>query len=93
MGPYAGVGYNLSLCLLKSRLQHIYYGKPHREIRLKDANPIAGVFQNIDPPPPSPPGECVSPFNAGGGHTRRVERGVGGQYFGRRQAQLCTLLM
>jgi len=36
------------------------------------------VFQNIDPPPPSPPCECVTPaFVAGGGHTRRVERGVG----------------
>jgi hypothetical protein len=36
------------------------------------------VFQNIDPPPPSPPGECVPPaFVAGGGHTRRVVRGVG----------------
>jgi hypothetical protein len=35
------------------------------------------VFQNIDPPPPSPPGECVPPaFVAGGGHTHRVERGV-----------------
>jgi hypothetical protein len=22
---------------------------------------MSGVFQNIDPPPPSPPGECVSP--------------------------------
>jgi hypothetical protein len=49
------------------------------------------VFQNIDPPPPSPP-ECVPPaFVAGGGHTRRVERGVGGQYFGSRNTQLCTL--
>ncbi len=46
-------------------------------------------FQNIDPPPPSPPGECA--FVAGGGHTRRVEKGVGGQYFGRRKTQLCTL--
>jgi hypothetical protein len=55
---------------------------------------MAGVFQNIDPPPPpSPPGECVPPvFGAGGGHNRRVERGVGGQYFGRRKTQLCTLL-
>jgi hypothetical protein len=50
------------------------------------------VFQNIDPPPPSPPGECVPPaFVAGGGHTCRVERGVGGQYFGKRKTQLCTL--
>jgi hypothetical protein len=36
------------------------------------------VFQNNRPPPPSPPGECVPPaFVAGGGHTHRVERGVG----------------
>jgi hypothetical protein len=50
------------------------------------------VFQNIDLPPPSPPGECVPPaFVVGGGHTRRVERGVGGQYVGRRKTQLCTL--
>jgi hypothetical protein len=27
---------------------------------------MSGVFQNIDPPPPSPPGECVPPaFGAG----------------------------
>jgi hypothetical protein len=39
---------------------------------------MAGVFQNIGPPPPSPPGECVPPaFGAGGGHTRLVERGWG----------------
>jgi hypothetical protein len=37
------------------------------------------------PPSPSPPGECVPPaFVAGGGQTRRAERGMGGQYFGRR---------
>jgi hypothetical protein len=45
---------------------------------------MSGVFQNIDPPPPtpSPPGECVPAhaFGAGGGHTRWVERGLGGQY-------------
>jgi hypothetical protein len=41
------------------------------------------VFQNIDLPPPSPPGECVPPvFGVGGGHTRWVEKGVGDQYFG-----------
>jgi hypothetical protein len=39
---------------------------------------MAGVFQNIDPPPLSPPGECASPaFGAGGGHIRWLERGVG----------------
>jgi hypothetical protein len=39
---------------------------------------MSGVFLNIDPSPPSPPGECVSPaFGAGGGHTRWVEKGWG----------------
>jgi hypothetical protein len=55
---------------------------------------MAGVFQNIDSPPPSPPGECVPrAFGAGVGHTRWLERWVEGQYFGRRQAQICTLRM
>jgi hypothetical protein len=48
---------------------------------------MAGVCQNIDPPQPSLPGECVPPaFGAGGGHIRWLEGvGGGGQYFGRRQ--------
>jgi hypothetical protein len=51
---------------------------------------MSGVFQNIDPTPPSPPGECVPPrlvrgedtlagWSTGGG------KGGGGQYFGRRR--------
>jgi hypothetical protein len=37
-------------------------------------------------PSPSPPSECVTPtFVARGGQTRRAERGMGGQYFGRRE--------
>ncbi len=57
---------------------------------------MSRVFQNIDPPPPSPPGEFVPPAFCAGrgrGHTRCVERGVGGQYFGRRETQLSTLHM
>jgi hypothetical protein len=49
-------------------------------------NPISLVFQNIDPPSPSPPGESVlPPQHRRGVHTRRAERGMGGQYFGRRE--------
>jgi hypothetical protein len=36
----------------------------------------------------SMPGECEHPaFVAGGGQTRRAERGMGGQYFGRRDSR------
>jgi hypothetical protein len=34
MGPYAGVDYNLTLCRLQSRLQHIYHGQPMPELTL-----------------------------------------------------------
>jgi hypothetical protein len=55
------------------------------ERSLQEANPIFIVFQNIDPPSLSPLGECVLPaFVVGGGQTRRAEKGMGGQYFGRR---------
>jgi hypothetical protein len=55
---------------------------------------MSGVFQNIDPPNPSPPGECVPPRLWCGGRTHSLGgEGVGGQYFGRRQTQLCTLHM
>ncbi len=36
MGPYAGVDYNLTLCPLQSRLQHIYHGQPYARV---DLNP------------------------------------------------------
>jgi hypothetical protein len=54
------------------------------------------VFQNIDPPPLSPWRWCYlypPPLWEGGGgrRTRRAERGVGGQYFGRRETQDCPL--
>jgi hypothetical protein len=45
-------------------------GQTRRGIKLYEANPISGVFQNIYPPTPSPPSECVLPP-----HQRR---GVGG---------------
>jgi hypothetical protein len=38
---------------------------------------MSGVFRNIDPPPPL---RCTPRLWCAGGHTRWVERGVGGQY-------------
>jgi hypothetical protein len=37
MGPYAGGGYNLTLCPLQSRIQHIYHGQPYARV---DPNPM-----------------------------------------------------
>jgi hypothetical protein len=37
LSPYAGVDYNLTLCQLQSRLQHIYHGQPFARV---DLNPI-----------------------------------------------------
>jgi hypothetical protein len=39
MGPYTGVDYNLTLCPLQSRLQHIYHGQPYAKV---DLNPMLG---------------------------------------------------
>jgi hypothetical protein len=43
---------------------------------------MSGVFQNIDPHPLYRPASVYTPaFGAGGGHTRLLERGVGGSIF------------
>jgi hypothetical protein len=39
---------------------------------------MSRVFQNTDPPPPQRPANVYPPPGAGGGHTRQVEKGVGG---------------
>jgi hypothetical protein len=47
---------------------------------------VSRVYQNIDPPTPFPPSECVlPPHQRRGVHNRRAVRGMGGQYFGRRE--------
>ncbi len=40
MGPYARVDYNLTLCPLQIRFQHIYNGQPYARV---DLNPYARV--------------------------------------------------
>jgi hypothetical protein len=52
-------------------LEHLY----RREIILWEVNPMSDVFQNIDPPPPSPPGECVPSAFGGGEDTLAGWRG------------------
>jgi hypothetical protein len=42
---------------------------------LYEANFMAGVFHNIDPPPPSPSGECVPPPLVRGEDTLARRRG------------------
>jgi hypothetical protein len=43
------------------------------------------VFQNIDPPPSTAPGECVPPAVVAGVHTGRVGGGGGGSIFWKTQ--------
>jgi hypothetical protein len=54
----------------------------HKELTYVEYSAVSGVFQIIDPPPPTPPSECVLPRTKDGGgggvHTRRTVRGVGG---------------
>jgi hypothetical protein len=54
---------------------------------------MSGVFQNIDPHPLTARRVCTvyPPPLVRGEDTRWVESGVGDQYFGRRQTQLCSL--
>jgi hypothetical protein len=55
---------------------------------------MSGVFQNIDPPPPHRPASVYPPpppLVRGEDTLSLLERGEGGQYFGRRQTLLCTL--
>jgi hypothetical protein len=54
---------------------------------------MSRVFQNIDPPPPHRPASVYPPaFGAGGGHTRWVERGVGGGVNILEDARHCSVL-
>ncbi len=50
----------------------------HKVLTYVEYRAVSGVFQNIDPPSPSPPGECVLPHNKGGDtHSPGGEGGEG----------------
>jgi hypothetical protein len=54
---------------------------------------MSGVFRNIDPPTPPPPGECVPPaFGEGGGHTRHSLGGEGVGVKSSEDARHCSVL-
>jgi hypothetical protein len=44
-------------------------GVQHKELTYVEYRAVPGVFQNIDPPSPSPPGECVLPQHPRQGYT------------------------
>jgi hypothetical protein len=75
-----------TLCEEVSVLNLQQVSADHRVLTYVEYRTVSDVFQNIDPPPPSPPSECVlPPHQRRGVHTRRAVRGAGDQYFGRRQ--------
>jgi hypothetical protein len=76
----------LDMYCIRSLSVHMY-GYIHKALTNVEYRAVLCVFQNIDPPPLSPPSECVlPPHQRRGVHTRRrAVKGVGCQYFGRRQ--------
>jgi hypothetical protein len=57
MGTYTGINYNLTLCPLQSRLQHIYHGQPYARVDLNPMpestlSPSQGLPRNPTHPPP-----------------------------------------
>jgi hypothetical protein len=59
------------------------YALYHKVLTYVEYRAVSGVFQNIDPPPPSPPSECVLPPapKAGGTPSLGPVREVGGSIF------------
>ncbi len=62
-------------CTYSARQQIIFPSQHRRGIILQEANPMSGLFQNIDPPPPTAGRVCTPappppPLVRGGGHTR-----------------------
>jgi hypothetical protein len=54
----------------------------HKLLTYVEYRAVSSVFQNIDPPPTSPPSECVlTPHQRRRVHTRQAVRGVGGSIF------------
>jgi hypothetical protein len=50
----------------------------HKVLTYVEYRAVSGVFQNIDPPPPSPPSDCVlPPHQRREVNTRRAVRGWG----------------
>ncbi len=86
--------YTINLRYISSPQFSFSMGWVQKVLTYVEYRAVSGVFQNIDPPPPSPPSECVLPPHQRrwGVHTRRAVRGVGGQYFGRRQRYRIGLL-
>jgi hypothetical protein len=73
-------------------LLKLVYTREHKVLTFVEYRAVPGVFQNFDPPPPLHSASVSSPRvgahqRRGYVHTRRAMRGVGGQYFGRRQPQ------
>jgi hypothetical protein len=42
-GPCAGVDYNLTICRLQSKLQHVYHGQPYNVIRFVSTSAEFGI--------------------------------------------------
>jgi hypothetical protein len=53
MGPYVEAAYNLALCRLQSRLQHMYHITPMPESTLSPSQGLQNSVQRVIPAPPA----------------------------------------
>jgi hypothetical protein len=68
----------MSICNVDNLFHIVLYTVNRREIITVRGQSYVSHLPNIDPPSPSPPGECVPPaFFAGGGHTPGRREGWG----------------
>jgi hypothetical protein len=60
----------------------------HKVLTYVEYRAVSGVFQNIDPHPPLHPASVYPPHQRRGITHSPAVRGMGGQYFGRRQTRV-----
>ncbi len=79
-------GHHHESCISVFSALSIPVGVSHKVLTYVEYRAVSGVFQNIDPPPPSPLSECVlSQYQRRMGTHSPGGEGVGGQYIGKRQ--------
>jgi hypothetical protein len=72
-GGHSPVGQTVLQAPICTGEKRVWYS--HKVLTTVEYRAVSGVFQNIDPPPSSPPSECVHPPHQRRGYTLAGRRG------------------